>query len=226
MAQDRRVEALRGSLVFSGLTEEMLHDLAELAVEEGYEPGRFVFWEGEPAHSFFMVSEGRVKVLKHSSTGKELIVAFFGPGEMFGEVGVFEDKPYPASAQAVERSAVLRIAKDDFLSFIAARPQVSLKAIQVLSARLRDAQSRLRDVAAERAQQRLAGLLLMLSSKLGPRLPFTREEIGQMAGMTTETTIRLVSQLAAAGVVRPARGTVEIVDEDKLRLLREGPPGG
>lgn len=225
MVQDSRIEALQRSLLFSTLGDEVLRDLAALTVEEHYAPGQFVFWEGDPAHSFFMVSQGRVKVLKHSSTGKELIVAFFGQGEMFGEVGIFEDKPYPASAQAVQSSSILRVPGDDFLSFIAARPQVPLKIIQVLSARLRDAQGRLRDVAAERAQQRLARLLLMLSSKLGPTLPFTREEIGQMAGITTETTIRLLGQLAAAGVVRPRRGSVKIVDGDRLKLLSEGPPG-
>lgn len=163
-------------------------------------------------------------MLKHSSSGKEFIIAFFGPGEMFGEVAVFEDKPYPASAQAVEETGVLGIRREDFLSFLSQRPEVALKIIYVLGGRLRDAQARLKDIAGERVEQRVASILLMLSSKLGPSLPFTRQEIADMAGTTTETAIRVMSQFKERGIIRSTRGRTVILNRDKLRLLSEGPP--
>ncbi len=83
-----------------------------------------------------------MKVLKHSSQGREFIIAFFGPGEMLGEVAVFEDKPYPASAQAVAETRILGIKKEAPLSFLAKHPRVALKIINVLGGRLRDAHSR------------------------------------------------------------------------------------
>jgi CRP/FNR family transcriptional regulator len=171
-----------------------------------------------------MVVEGRVKVVKHSSLGKEFIIAFFGPGEMFGEVAVFEDKPYPASAQAMLDTRVLGIRKDKFLSFFTKRPEVALRIISVLGGRLRDAQTRLKDLAGERVEQRLARTLLMLSSRLGPTLPFTRQEIADMAGTTTETAIRFMSRLREGKIIRSVRGKTTILDETKLRLLSEGPP--
>jgi CRP/FNR family transcriptional regulator len=171
-----------------------------------------------------MVAEGRVKVVKHSSLGKEFIIAFFGPGEIFGEVAVFENKPYPASAQAVSETKVLGIRREDFLSFLAHHPEVALRIINVLGGRLRDAQSRLRDIAGERVEQRLARTLLMLSSKLGPALPFTRQEIADMAGTTSETAIRVMSRLKNGGIIRSSRGKTIIVDEAGLRLLSEGSP--
>ena len=171
-----------------------------------------------------MVTEGRVKVLKHSSLGKEFIIAFFDPGEMFGEVAVFENKPYPASAQAVADTKVLAIKRQDFLSFLANRPEVALRIMNILGGRLRDAQNRLRDLAGERVEQRLAQTLLMLSSKLGPTLPFTRQEIADMAGTTTETAIRVMSHLKERGIIRSLRGKIIVLDETKLRLLSEGPP--
>jgi CRP-like cAMP-binding protein len=130
----------------------------------------------------------------------------------------------PFSAQAVLETRVVGIRRGDFLNFLANRPQVALSIINVLGERLRDAQSRLRDLAAERVEQRLARVLIMLSSKLGPSLPFTRQEIADMVGTTIETAIRVMSQLKDRGIISSTRGKVIIRDKEKLRLLSEGPP--
>jgi CRP-like cAMP-binding protein len=217
-------QILRESLIFSSLSDEDFSELAKLAVERSYKPSEFVFWDGDSPQWFYIVTQGRIKVFKHSSSGKEFVIAFFGPGEMFGEVAVFEGKPYPASAQAVAETRVVGIRRGDFLNFLANRPQVALSIINVLGARLRDAQSRLRDLAAERVEQRLARVLIMLSSKLGPSLPFTRQEIADMVGTTIETTIRVMSQLKDRGIISSTRGKVIIRDKEKLRVLSEGPP--
>ncbi|MFC2006485.1 Crp/Fnr family transcriptional regulator [Chloroflexota bacterium] len=219
-----KAQILRCSFIFSSLSDEELAELANLATERSFESNEFVFWDGDDPEWFYIVTEGKVKVLKHSSLGKEFIIAFFDPGEMFGEVAVFENKPYPASAQAVTKAKVVGIKRDDFLSFLANRPHVALKIINVLGGRLRDAQNRLRDLAGERVEQRLASVLLMLSSKLGPNLPFTRQNIADMVGTTTETAIRVMSRLKDRGVIRSVRGKVIILDKEKLRLLSEGPP--
>ena len=224
MLDGGKAQVLRGSLIFSGLNEGELAELTGLAISRSFRPGEFVLWEGDSPDWFYMVAEGRVKVLKHSSLGKEFIIAFFGPGEMFGEVAVFENKPYPASVQVVAETKVLGIRRQDFLSFLAHRPEVALRIINVLGGRLRDAQGRLRDIAGERVEQRLARTLLMLSSKLGPTVPFTRQEITDMAGTTTETAIRVMSRLKDGGIIRSLRGKTIIIDETKLRLLSEGPP--
>ena len=224
MLDSGKAQVLRQSLIFSGLNEGELAELAGLAISRSFRPGEFVLWDGDAPDWFYMVAEGRVKVLKHSSLGKEFIIAFFGPGEMFGEVAVFENKPYPASVQAAAETKVLGIRRQDFLSFLAHRPEVALRIINVLGGRLRDAQGRLRDIAGERVEQRLARTLLMLSSKLGPTIPFTRQEIADMAGTTTETAIRVMSRLKDGGIIRSLRGKTIIVDETKLRLLSEGPP--
>jgi CRP-like cAMP-binding protein len=224
LGNSERAEVLRGSLVFSGLGEDELAELSVIAVERSLDPGEFVFWEGDDPEWFYIVAEGKVKVLKHASSGKDFIIAFFGPGEMFGEVAVFENKPYPASAQAVAETRLLGIERGDFLAFLAYRPEVALRIIYVLGGRLRDAQGRLRDIAGERVEQRVASILLMLYSRLGPNLPFTRQEIADMAGTTIETAIRVMSRLKDRGIIRSVRGRTVILDDTKLRLLSEGPP--
>jgi CRP/FNR family transcriptional regulator len=219
-----RTEILKQSLIFSSLNSDELAELSQLAIERSIKAGESVFWEGDDPDYFYIVVEGRVKVSKHSSSGKELIIAFFDPGEMFGEVAVFEGKPYPASAQVVADTKVLAIKKDDFLSFLATHPWVALSIINILGGRLRDAQGRLKDLAGERVEQRLARTLLMLSAKLGSTLPFTRQEIADMAGTTTETAFRVTSQLKERGIISSVRGKITILDETRLRLLSEGPP--
>lgn len=219
-----RTRILQQSLIFSNLNEEQLAELAGIAIEHSFMSGEFVFLDGDAPERFYIVQEGKVKVLKHSSLGKEFIIAFFSPGEMFGEVAVFEDKPYPASAQAVVETKVLGINSRDFLAFLSAHPTVALRIISILGGRLRDAQNRLRDLAGERVEQRLYTILLMLASKFGSTLPFTRQEIADMAGTTRETAIRVLSRLKDGGIIHSTRGKITILDETKLALLSEGPP--
>jgi len=224
MPRDSVADVLKRSPIFSALSHGELAELSASTIERSYESGEFVFWEGDAPEWFYVVAAGRVKVLKQSAAGKEFIVAFLGPGEMFGEVAVFEDRPYPASAQAISRSKVIGIERGHFLSFLTKRPDVALRIINVLGGRLRDAQNRLRDIAVERVDQRLSRTLLMLSTRLGSELPFTRQEIAEMAGTTTETAIRFMSRLKDGGIIRSTRGKTIILDETKLRLLSEGPP--
>lgn len=213
---------MQQSVIFSSLEDRDQQALAVLLKECRFPAGDYIFWEGDHALRLHIVAEGTVKVVKHSSQGKEFIIGFFGPGEMFGEVAVFQDQAYPASAVAASDAAVLVLARDEILQFLAERPAVSLSIINMLGQRLRDAQIRLRDMAGERVEQRLARVLYMLYSKIGPALPFTRQEIADMAGITTETAIRFTGRLKDNGIVRPSRGMLEIVDPDRLREISEG----
>jgi CRP/FNR family transcriptional regulator len=224
VSQLDRVSILKKSLIFSGLNDEEITELARLCAEKRLAAGEFAFMEDDPPDWFFLVATGKIKAVKTSSAGKDFIIAFFGPGEIFGEVAVFENRAYPASAQAVEDSTVLGIRRDDLLKFLSRRPEVALRIVSVLSGRLRMASNRLRDLAGERVEQRIARVLLMLSSRLGSQLPFTRQDIADMAGTTTESAIRFLSSLNTRKITRSVRGRIVILDELKLRLLAEGPP--
>ncbi len=218
-----KADILKKSYIFSGLDSEDIDVLARLCVEKEYEPDEFIFWEGDAPEWFYIVVRGQVKVLKHASSGKQFIIAFFRETEIFGDVAVFEDKPYPASARAVDSAVVLGIKRQEFTSFLRTRPEVALRIISILSARLREAQDRLGDFAGERIEQRLAFVLCMLAGKLGPVLPFTRREIADMAGTTTETVIRVLSAFGKQGIIRSVRGKITILDEPELRSLSGRP---
>jgi CRP/FNR family transcriptional regulator, nitrogen oxide reductase regulator len=219
-----RIEALKRAPIFAALDEDDLSLLADISTGKNLGHGEHLFWEGDVAPGFYVIAVGRIKVSKASPSGKEFVVAVFGPGDILGEVAAFEGKPYPASAQATEPSALLRINTVDFSGFLARHPEVALKIINMLGGRLREAMARLRDLAGERVEQRIAGILVMLSAKFGPNLPFTRQEIADMSGTTIETAIRIVARLKQGGMLKTGRGKLTITDEKRLRLLSQGPP--
>ncbi|APV44175.1 cAMP-binding domain of CRP or a regulatory subunit of cAMP-dependent protein kinase [Dehalogenimonas formicexedens] len=214
--------ALKSSFLFSSISDQDLADLLARAEEKQFVQGEYFFWEGGAPDNFFLLISGRVKVIKHGSQGRETAVAFFSPGEIFGEVAVLEDKPYPASAVALETSAALSINRQAFRDFVRRHPEVTLAMIGILSGRLREAQSRLHDLAGERVEQRLSRTLYRLYSKLGPELPFTRQDLADMSGTTLETTVRYLSRLKQEGIITSKRGLVVIGDGPKLAVLAEG----
>ena len=208
--------------IFAALEEAEIKEIESLSHEKVFTANANIFWEGDAADWFYIVIEGKVKISKLTSNAREIVLSFFSRGEIFGEVAVLENGPYPASAQAVDASRLIGIRKADFWSFLLKHPAVALKIISLLSGRLREAQNRLRDLAGERVEQRLARLLLRLSDKLGAILPFTRQELSDMSGTTTETTIRTLSQWKEQGIISSVRGKITIKDEIKLRKLAEG----
>ncbi len=226
MQDSEKIKVIKHSSIFMSLSDAELAALTKITVEQRYTPGEIIFFDGDAPEWFYIVAQGRVKAFKQSSSGKEFTIAFFGPGEIFGEVAVFENKPYPASAsaQSVGDTVVLGIKREELLQFLAKHPQVALRIIGLLGERLRNAQSRLGDMAGAKVVSRLAGILLMLSSKMGNELPFTRQEIADMTGTTTETTIRILSRLKSGGIIRSTRGKIIITDEAKLKALSAGPP--
>jgi len=208
--------------IFASLEEAEIKEIESLSHEKVFAANANIFWEGDAADWFYIVIDGKVKISKLTSNAREIVLSFFSRGEIFGEVAVLENGPYPASAQAVDASRLIGIRKADFWSFLLKHPAVALKIISLLSGRLREAQNRLRDLAGERVEQRLARLLLRLSDKLGAILPFTRQELSDMSGTTTETTIRTLSQWKDQGIISSVRGKTTITDEKKLRKLAEG----
>jgi CRP/FNR family transcriptional regulator len=219
-----KADLLQRTPLFSGLNSVELEELAGLSVERPFQPGEFIFFEGDGPDWFYLVQQGRVKVVKQTPAGREFILEVFLPGEMFGAVAVFKNISYPASAQAVDQTTVLGIKREDLLAFLARNPAVALKIINILSERVEKAHDRLRDLATERVEQRVSRTLLMVAGKLGPSLPFTKQEIADMAGTTTETAIRVMSRLAKGDIIHSSRGKIVIHDENRLRLLAEGPP--
>ena len=156
------VETLKKNKVFATLSDEELDDISAYFNEQDYNKDEIIFMEGDPSDWFYMIAEGRVKVVKHSLKGKDIILEMISPGEVFGGVAVLDKRPFPASAEALEAIKVIRISRKDLFAVMEAHPHLSLAIVTYFSDRLRNAHETLRDIATERVETRIASSLMKL----------------------------------------------------------------
>lgn len=221
---------LRTSEMFAGLPAREIVALAAVAQEHVHRAREYVFMEDDPAQWLYIVKSGRVKILRHSRTGRDVVLELLGPGEVFGAVAVVERRPYPASAQAVEASAVLRVPAETILALSERQPSLIREMALMIGRRLRAAHESVKSLSVDPVEARLAARLLRLAESdatRGPRgltLPFhlTRQSLADMTGTTVETTIRVVSRWLKDGLLLDEDGRLVIRDVAALRALTEG----
>ena len=221
--EDSKIAVFKQSPSFAHLAENELKEIADLARLHHFAKGEFVFLEGDPSDFCNVVQEGRVKLFKQSFSGKTFTVKVAYRGDTLHAVVLFEGKPRWATAQAMDKVTLLRIRREDFMSFVTNRLSILMKIIGVLGEQAHSAHERLIDMVGERAEQRLLNVFNMLCSKFGTTLSFTSEELADLAGTTTETTIRVISQLKKSGLISSSRGKICILDEARLRHTSYGP---
>jgi CRP-like cAMP-binding protein len=183
---------LKALPVFATLPAKEVESLAAVAREEGYRARDYVFMEGDQALWFCLVKTGRVKIVRHSRTGKDVVLELLGPGEVFGGVAVIEKRPYPAAAQAIEPTVVLKIPADPIVALTEHYPAVIKELALTIGRRLRAAHDSVKALAVDPVEARLAARLLRLAEREGTRgpqglaLPFhlTRQSLADMTGTT------------------------------------------
>jgi CRP/FNR family transcriptional regulator len=230
MVADDALRLLRASTVFRALPASEVVALAAVGRRDHYRTREYIFAEGDPALWFCLVMTGRVKVLRQSRTGRDVVLELLGPGEPFGGVAVIEKRPYPASAQATEPSVILKIPRDAVLTLAERHPSFIRELALMIGRRLRTAHDSVKSLAVDPVGARLAGALLRLAEREGTRnahglaLPFhlTRQSLADMAGTTVETTIRVVSRWLKSGLVREEGARLVLPDVESLRELAEG----
>jgi CRP/FNR family transcriptional regulator len=179
-----------------------------------------------------VVSSGQVKIVKHTSDGQENLLEVIMPGEMFGGAGLLL-ATHPASAAAMTPTTALSIERDRYLQLIRQNPDIALRIIHLLGERLQTAM-KMRALAVERVDVRLANILLKLCDKAGEptdegtriNLPLSRRDLADMAGTTIETAIRVMSRFRKEGLVHTEPGGFVIVlDHERLQQLSTGAAG-
>jgi CRP/FNR family transcriptional regulator len=220
---------LQQNPVFAALPAREIEALAAVAVEETHRTRDYIFVEGDPALWFCVVKSGRVKILRHSRAGKDVVLELLGPGEIFGGLAVIEKRPYPAAAQATEATVVLKIPADAMLAVAERRPAVIKEIALMIGRRLRTAHDSVESLAVDPVEARLAAALLRLAEPDGAHgqrvtLPFhlTRQSLADMTGTTVETAIRVVSRWLKEGLLDDDGARLALTDVEALRALTEG----
>jgi len=176
-------------------SSEEIAKLANLAEEHDYSPRQILYQQSEYSSWVNVVAQGKIKIYHSSNSGTEFILGILRSGEVFGEVSPLIYAPLPCSAQALEKSVVLRLKRENFLSPIVRNTKATINLIEFLSKRLLESQTRLSEMALERSEVRIIHTLCRLHRLWGANLPLTRLEIAGMSGTTTETAIRVTSHL-------------------------------
>jgi CRP/FNR family transcriptional regulator, dissimilatory nitrate respiration regulator len=235
MGSDRRQELL-GILgdtpLFAGLDEAHLGELVAKGVRRRYAAGEAVFWEGDRAEGLHVVLSGRVKVFKLSPKGREQTLMIMGEGEPVGEVAVLSGEAYPASAETLGPAETLYIPRKAFLDLVTREPEMALRLLSALSARLRSFASLIEDLSLKDVSQRLAAHLLALAEQGGEaesegtsrqtvELTVTKAQLSAAVGTVPETLSRAFQQLVRAGAVETAGRTVHIKDRDLLARVAQ-----
>ena len=218
------IETLKKCEIFSELTGKELSEISAIFEERSIKKDEYIFMEEDPSGWFYILSSGRVKIVKHSQSGKDIILEIISPGDVFGGVAVLDKKPFPASAQAMEPVSVVRISRRNLFDLMEEHPVLKLAIVKSFSDRLRNAHETLKNIATERVERRIASLLLKLSEKVGIDdkgykkldFPLTRQEIAEMVGTTVETCIRMMSKLQKEGRVKSSGGRI-FVNADSLK---------
>jgi CRP-like cAMP-binding protein len=213
-----RVALLTSVRLFASLPPPVLAQVARHFFPRRFQHGEFVFLKGTPSTALNLLASGRIKVISETEEGREVILRQIGPGEIFGGAGVWGESVYPASAVVQEDAVVLQLPAAEFRALLAGHFELSLAVIQELGLRLREAESRIRDLQAEHVERRLARALVRLATQQGhsPTVAvglvvlLTRQDLAAVAGTTLSTASRTLSAWDQRGIITAGRERVTI----------------
>ena len=216
----KKVDTIKTTSLFEGLTTAEIEAVATLIFEKKFDKGETIFFEGDEADGFYLVSSGQIKVFKINPMGKEHILHIFGPGEPVGEVPVFSKQPFPATAEAIIKSTTYFFPRNDFVALIEQNPSIALNMLAVLSRRLRQFATQIENLSLKEVPARLAGYLLYIAEEQNNgdvvRLPVSKGQLASLLGTIPETLSRIFARMSDEGLIRVDGRSITIVDRDGL----------
>jgi CRP-like cAMP-binding protein len=227
-------DLLAQSALFAPLSDKERTGVVQQLVRRAFERDEYLFLEGDAAEWLLFVAEGRVKMIKHSESGRETILATFGPGQIVGEVGVLVGDAYPATAQALEPTVTLALQRAEYVALVQRHPDTAWALIEELGRRLQRAHETIRSLAVEKVERRVARVLLRMANTAGERLedasvpgavritvPLSRQDIADMAGTVIETAIRAMSKFQKQGLIETREGHIVLLKPHGLVAIAE-----
>ena len=220
----RKTEVLSKTPLLASLTPSEIEAVAQRAIEKQYGPGDALFLEGEECAGFFVLAQGRVKIVKTSPSGREIMLAVEAAPSSVAEIPVFDGGGYPASVTAIDEVIAYLITKKDFQQVCRQHPEVPLKVLAVVGRRLRHLGSIIEGVTFGSIRQRLARTLLELGEQAGRDsfpLPLTHQELASRLGTVREVVSRNLSRFQAEGLLRIQAREIHLLDRDGLQREAE-----
>lgn len=217
---------------FQGMAPADLDRVLEQARSLRFARDETIFDQDGEAHSFFLLLDGHVRVVKTTPDGQQVIVRYISPGELLGIAHALGRTTYPAGAVAAVDCVALAWPGRLWPEFATAFPQFGANTYKAVGGRLEDAHTRVVEMATEQVDRRVAHALLKLVNQTGRKtdegllidFPISRQDIAEMTGTTLHTVSRLLTAWEDKGLVRSGRQKVTVVEPHRLLLLAEGRP--
>jgi CRP-like cAMP-binding protein len=228
----RKVAALRQTRLFGSLDEAALLWLAARAEEQHLTSGEMLFFSGEPATGMFVVVEGKIRAFQQNSEGREQVMHIDAAGAVLGDVPVFDDGPYPASAVARTDSDVLFISKQVIQQFCLQNSHFVLTALKSMAERVRRHAQLVNSLSFHEVGQRLALWLLDEAVRAGAgqtgrialHLSLSNHEIATRIGSVRDVVSRALARLQQLGLIVIKARAITILDARALRVYAESSP--
>lgn len=215
--------------IFAGLSAADLGDLLREARVTSYPRGADVFRQDDDAHSFFVLLEGHLRVVKLTPDGRQIVVRYVSPGEIFGVAMAIGRGIYPGTATAAVDSRALVWPTAAWPRLIAKYPSLTAQTMQTVGSRLQESHEQLIALSTEQVEQRVARALLRLAQQAGRKVaegiqidfPISRQDVAEMTGTTLHTVSRILSAWETQGLVESGRQRITITAPHRLLLLAE-----
>lgn len=219
-----RIALLRHVRLFAGLSEEDLEAIAEVSVSRRYQAGEVVFREGDGGDTCFIVRSGLARAVRQHSDGRSITLSHFGPGDIFGELAMFDEEPRSATVDVIDALEAVAIPGRDMQRLMREYPEIAVKLNTALAQRLRATNERLARQSFQTVQSRVAAVLaqMIATARSGNEggsdvvIALTQADLAKLAGSSRESASRFLASLERSGVITQGRGRLTVHDPDAL----------
>jgi CRP-like cAMP-binding protein len=227
-------DSVRHLPIFDHLPQGDFDEVYGAATRRAFRTGTNVFEQGDDATHFYVLLEGRLRVTQVTAEGHQVIVRIVNPGDLFGIAKALQRTDYPGTATAVSDSLVLAWPMAKWSGFMGRYPSLAMSAMETMGGRLQEAQVRLRELATEEVERRVAHAVLRLGEQSGRQeadgiridFPVSKQDIAEMTGTTLHTVSRILTAWEHAGLVVGGRQKLLLKDVTRLALIGDGEAPG
>ena len=220
-----KTDHLRNVPIFTDLTDSDLTKIASKMVPRVYKKGQMILLEESTGETFFIITQGAVKVTRLSADGREVILAILGESDFFGEMSLLDGEGRSANIVANEDAKVLTLSRNDFLDCLESYPKIAIALLEELATRLRKSDQQIESLSLSDSEHRIGIALIRLAGELGTikqghvtvkNLPY-QQDIANMAGTSRETVSRTLKLLEDKKLVRRENRNLTIYNYDAFR---------
>lgn len=220
---------IEGLDTFQGLANEDLDDILARARAHRFKRNVAIFQQGADADAFFLLLDGRLKVVQTTADGQQVVVGFLNPGALFGIAAAIGRRDYPATAMAAAESVALAWEMSYWEPLVTRYPSIATGALRLLGGRLQEQHTRIREMSTERVERRVAHVLLRLARQAGRKVesgveidfPVSRQDLAEMTAATLFTVSRVMSGWEQQGIVEGGRQRIVVRDPHALVKIAE-----